>query len=190
MSDSSCRLALAAALTLAITAGCGATSTPQAPLGASNTTGATAQLPTPVGVTEAGAPGPADGSSSGPACNLITKTDVAAALGQAVNDGISTTASNGTRSICIYVVSGGGPSGISVVLTPQGGKVAFDADRKLVGVVIPVSHIGDEAYATSDGLLMQAVKGNAEVGVNARLATSPPYKSAVATLIALAVSRL
>lgn len=89
----------------------------------------------------------ADGTTSVDPCTVITADEASAALG-------STAMQSDSGNSCTYTVVDGGFRSLSVVLGPEGTDPATFADgmnsyaQAANATLIPVSGVGDEAYAT------------------------------------------
>jgi hypothetical protein len=98
----------------------------------------------------------ADAGLSVDPCTVITADEASAALG-------STATQSDSGNSCTYTVVDGGFRSLSLVLGPEGTDPAKFADgmnsyaQAANATLIPVSGVGDEAYATLSGTVDQLV---------------------------------
>ncbi len=128
--------------------------------------------------------GPSDRTEAVPdrACGLVTQSEAAALLGGDVDPG------KGNGSGCVYQLHG---ERSLLNVTVSAGTVSaaqFDSAARFQQKTVPVSGLGEQAFATPDGTSIAVLRGGTELDVAVLFA--PAGAAQVLSLTRKAVSRL
>jgi hypothetical protein len=166
------RRSAAVALCAVLLAGCGGSSDsaePRPTPDATSPTVTTPNLPTDM--------------AQRPACGVVTRAEVEAAIGARVTPGQETVEE--ARSMCIFNVGAGAEERVGVVAVTSSGVPAFFASARDRLTSPQRVSAGDEAFVSGGQAVVR--RGNTMVAIVVALRRDPPQLTAISTRLAQAV---